>query len=60
MGGLRGQRCHLADLISEAVFERNGDELAAPGLFVALQPWHFHVLALQPAVTGSSGKALVS
>jgi len=51
---LVGQRCHLADLISEAVFERTGDELADPGLFVALQPWHFHVLALQPTVTGSS------
>ena len=50
---LVGQRCHLADLISEAVFERSGDELAGPGLFVALQAWHFHVLALQPAVTGN-------
>ena len=48
---LVGQRCHLADLISEAVFERTGDELAGPGLFVALQPWHFHVLALQSSAT---------
>ena len=29
------------------MFERDGDELASPGLFVDLGPWQFHLLALQ-------------
>jgi len=28
------------------VFERDGDELADPGLFVDLAPWHSHLPAL--------------
>ena len=47
---LPGQGCRLADLLSDAVFERAGDELASAGLFVALEPWQFHVLALQRSV----------
>ena len=48
---LPGRNCRLADLLSGAVFERAGDELAGPGLFVALEPWQFHLLALQRSVT---------
>ena len=44
---LPGRNCRLTELLSQAVYERNGDELASPGLFVALQPWQFHLLALQ-------------
>jgi len=29
------------------VFERDGDELAGPGLFADLAPWRFHLLALR-------------
>ena len=47
---LRARSCRLADLLSNAVFERAGDELAGAGLFVALEPWQFHVLALQRSV----------
>jgi hypothetical protein len=43
---LPGRSWRLADLLSDAVFERAGDELADPGLFVALEPWQFHLLAL--------------
>jgi len=43
---LHGRSCRLADLLGESVFERNGDELASPGLFVALEPWQVHLLAL--------------
>jgi len=28
------------------VFERDGDELTGPGLFVDLAPWQFYLLAL--------------
>jgi hypothetical protein len=37
----------LTDILGESVFERDGDELASPGLFVALGPWQFHLLAVQ-------------
>ena len=29
------------------VFERDGAELASPGLFADLGPWPFHLIALQ-------------
>ncbi len=44
---LPGRNCRLTELLSQTVYERNGDDLASPGLFVALQPWQFHLLALQ-------------
>jgi hypothetical protein len=44
---LRGRGWRLADLLGDAVFERDGDELAAPGLFADLAPWQFHLLALR-------------
>jgi hypothetical protein len=37
---------HLTDLLEERVFDGDGAELAGPGLFVALEPWHFHLLAM--------------
>ncbi len=44
---LPGRGWRLADLLGEDVFERDGDELADPGLFVDLEPWGFHLLALR-------------
>ena len=44
---LPGRRWRLTNLLGEGMFERDGDELADPGLFVALEPWQFHLLALQ-------------
>ncbi len=44
---LPGRSWHLTDLFGEGVFERDGDELTSPGLFVALTPWQFHLLALR-------------
>jgi hypothetical protein len=37
----------LADLVNEASFEREGEELVDQGLFVALEPRGFHLLALR-------------
>ena len=34
-----------SDLLSGAVFVRDGGELAGPGLFVDLEPWQYHVLS---------------
>ena len=44
---LPGRRWRLTDILGRSVFERDGTELASPGLFVDLGPWQFHLLALQ-------------
>jgi hypothetical protein len=43
---LRWRPWQFTDLIEETSFERDGDELADSGLFVALGPWQFHFLEL--------------
>jgi alpha amylase-like protein len=37
----------LRDPINGDVYDRNGEELSTDGLFVDLQPWHFHWLRLK-------------
>ncbi|MBV9206984.1 MAG: alpha-amylase [Actinobacteria bacterium] len=44
---LAGRGWRLTDILSQAAFDRDGDELAGPGLFVALGPWQFHLIALE-------------
>jgi hypothetical protein len=44
---LPGRSHRLTDILGQSVFERDGGELASPGLFVNLGPWQFHLLALQ-------------
>jgi hypothetical protein len=39
-----GRALRLVDLLSGDVFERNGDEMTEPGLFVDLKPWGYHFL----------------
>jgi len=43
---LPGRSWRLTDVLSQTVFERDGAELASPGLFVDLGPWQYHLLAL--------------
>ncbi len=43
--GLGGRRWALADRLGGERFERDGDELAADGLYVALDAWGAHFLA---------------
>lgn len=40
---LRGRAHRLTDLITAETYDRDGDELADPGLFVALEAWQGHV-----------------
>jgi hypothetical protein len=42
-------RCphRLTDLLAGTTYERSGDDLAAPGLFVALDAWGWHLLSLE-------------
>ena len=36
---LRGQTWRLRDGLSDASYDRNGDEMLAPGLYVEMGPW---------------------
>jgi hypothetical protein len=44
---LRGISCHLTDLFTGAVYERNGEEMIDSGLYVDLEGWGFHFLKFQ-------------
>jgi len=44
---LPGRRWRCTDILSQGAFERDGAELASPGLFVDLGPWQFHLLAVR-------------
>jgi hypothetical protein len=41
-----GRGWRLADLLAGAAFDRAGDELAGPGLFVDLPPWQCYVFSV--------------
>jgi hypothetical protein len=43
---LHGRSTRLRDLLTGAELERDGDEALDPGLYVALEPWQAHLLAL--------------
>jgi hypothetical protein len=43
---LRGRRWRLTELLAGTTYERDGDELVHPGLFVALDGWRWHLQAL--------------
>jgi hypothetical protein len=38
---LRGATWHLIDALSDASYDRSGDEMAASGLYVELQLWNY-------------------
>ncbi|WP_369244743.1 alpha-amylase family glycosyl hydrolase [Streptomyces sp. R41] len=44
---LRGRPCHLTELLTEQTYEREGDELVDPGLYVDLEGRHWHVVAVR-------------
>jgi hypothetical protein len=41
---LAGRTWRLVDLLSGSVYERDGNEMTDPGLFVDLRPWGYHFL----------------
>ena len=43
----RSRSWQLTGILGPNVFERDGAELASPGLFADLGPWQFHLVALQ-------------
>ena len=44
---LPGRRWELTSLLRAEMYQRDGDELVGPGLFVDLGPWQFHLLAVR-------------
>lgn len=44
--GIAGQLVHLTDLLGTAQYERSGDALVSPGLYLDLPPWGHHVFVL--------------
>jgi hypothetical protein len=46
--GLSGRCWRLKDLLGDAVYEREGDELAGRGLYLDVAPWQYHVFELAP------------
>jgi Alpha amylase, catalytic domain len=49
---LGGRDWRLEDRLSGSGFDRRGDELNSEGLYVALEPWASHFLALAPHPVG--------
>ena len=43
---MRDRKVELRDLMSEAVYEREGNELLSQGLYLDLPPWGYHVFQL--------------
>jgi len=48
---LAGQGWRLRDRLSEAVYDRDGADLAARGLYFDMPAWGYHAFAVQPAPT---------
>jgi hypothetical protein len=44
---LAGRGWRLTDLLGQGSFQRDGDELGGPGLFVDLEPWHSCLFAVR-------------
>ena len=45
---LGGRVFHLEDQLSGARFDRDGNQMQSPGLYVDLGPWNYHVLQCKP------------
>jgi hypothetical protein len=44
---LQGSTCRLADALSGETYDRDGNDMRAPGLFVDLKPWAAHCFHVQ-------------
>jgi hypothetical protein len=53
---VRGESWRLIDALSDATFDRKGDDMAASGLYVELEPWGHYLLQFRRA--HGDGRAL--
>ncbi len=49
-GDLRGVSWLLVDVLSSATYERDGDELVSPGLYIELEPWGYNCFRINHAL----------
>jgi hypothetical protein len=56
---LKGNRWSLNDRISGVSFERDGDDIATSGLYIALDPWGSHILQFHPQTAQAETRAAV-
>jgi len=56
-GGIREATWHLIDALSDASYERDGDEMAASGLYVELQPRSYYFFQCRRTGKGQSSSA---
>ena len=50
---VRGQTWRLSDVLSGVIYDRDGDEMHAPGLFVELEPWDCSFFQCERLQSGS-------
>jgi hypothetical protein len=48
---LAGRQWEFKDLMGDVTYQREGDDLAARGLYLDLAPWQYHVFELRPVST---------
>ena len=49
---VRGESWHLTDVLSDASYDRNGDEMASLELYIELEPWSYSFFQYQLAEQG--------
>ena len=54
-GDLAGRSWLLLDRLGSAAYERNGDDLAAKGLYLDVPAFAYHVFAVEPSDPGTAG-----
>jgi hypothetical protein len=59
-GEVRGQPWRLADALSDANYDRDGDEMLSPGLYVELVPWDCNFFQCTRTGKGQSFSAAAS
>jgi hypothetical protein len=47
-----GRKWHLIDVLSGATYERDGNDMLLPGLYVELGPWNYHFFRCRRTSTG--------
>jgi len=55
---LRGKQWRLTDSLSGAIYERGGDEMLSPGLYVDVPAWNYHFLRFAAAAGANKGAAV--
>jgi hypothetical protein len=57
---VRGQTWRLADALSDASYDRDGDDMLSPGLYAELEPWDCHFFKCSSTNKGQSVSATAS